>query len=337
MIEIDGSYGEGGGQVLRTSVGLSAVIGEPCRIFNIRSGRCNPGLRSQHLKGIEAVTEICKGKLKGAKIGSTCIEFFPGKIRDGNYKINVGTAGSITLVLQTLVIPSLHANKEISFEIIGGTHVRWSPSVDYFQHVFCYYMEKLGVDISFEIKQYGFYPKGGGKVFVKVKPKNQNNHILTERGDYKKIDILSIASENLRKPKVAERQIEGFEKIIEMSKNKNIKYIKAISTGSAITAFTEYDNCIIGSCSIGEAGKKSEDVGKECAEILKKEMDSDAPIDEYMADQILPYLAMSRENSKIKVAEITGHVKTNIWVLEKFLPVKFKIDENKKIIFCNVE
>lgn len=188
MISIDGSYLEGGGQTLRTAVALSAITGKPCKIFNIRKGRKKPGLQAQHLKGIEAAAKLCNAELKNAKIGSDSIEFAPKKIKGGYFSIDIGTAGSISLVLQTLVLPAIHAEEEVILEITGGTDVPWSPDIEYFQEVFCRNIKKMGIEIESEILKYGFYPKGGGKVKVKIKPcKNLKSLNLTERGICKKI------------------------------------------------------------------------------------------------------------------------------------------------------
>lgn len=336
MIEVDGGHLESGGQIIRSAVGLASVTGKSCRIFNIRKGRCKPGLAAQHLKGIEACVNICNGQLKGAGIGSTDIEFRPGKIEGGHYNIDVGTAGSIPLVLQTIVLPAIHADQNISFNITGGTHVHWSPTMDYFQHVFCDFMKKIGIDIFMEIKKYGFYPKGGGEVFVEIRSSKIKNIDITKRGDLKYIDVWSTVTKDLQVAKVAERQIEGFDSVLKVTRHKNINYVNSLSTGSSIHGHVHYDHCKLGATAIGERGKKAEFVGEECARELKASMNSGACLDKYMADQILPYMAIAAVKNSgtniVSIEEATGHVKTNIWVIEKFLPVKFEIDGN--VISC---
>ncbi len=338
MILVDGSQGEGGGQILRTAIGLSAVTGKPVKIFNIRKGRPNPGLQAQHLVGIKAVSEICEGKLRGAELGSTEVEFTPGKIKGGEYIFDVGTAGAVTLVLQSVVIPAIHANKEISFEITGGTHVNWSPSFDYFQHIFCGWMKTLGIQIEAEILKYGFYPKGGGKVKVKIIPGSLKNLQLTDRGDYLRTDIFSVASKDLQKNKVVERQVQGAEKILK-TENQVSSYVDSFSTGTSVHMHSHYKNnwCMLGSSVIGEKNKPAEKVGEEAAALLKKQMDSGATVDEYMSDQILPFLALAKGKSEFITSELTKHAETNIWVIKKFLDVEFKVDclENGVKISCD--
>jgi len=170
MIDIDGSYGSAGGQIIRTAIGLSAVTGKPCRISKIRAGRPKPGLAAQHLKGIEAVARLCGAELKGAGIGSTEIEFVPKEIKTHHLKIDIGTAGSVTLVMQALMIPAVHAPVPVEFEIAGGTHVKWSPTTGYFRHVFSEYMKMMGIEITSETASYGYFPKGGGLIKVAVRP-----------------------------------------------------------------------------------------------------------------------------------------------------------------------
>ncbi len=324
MIRIDGSQGEGGGQITRTAVALSAITGKPCTIDKIRSNRPNPGLQSQHLASVRAVAELCGTKLD-AKVGDTSLVFRPDKIRGGHYDIGIGTAGAISLVLQSLILPSLHAEKTVSLNITGGTHVRWSPSMDYMHHVFVYYMKKLGLEVSIDVDKYGFYPKGGGVVSVKIKPGMPKPLCLTERGEFTGYYASSIATEDLKKAKVVERQLKAVDPRLS---GKSVQYVKSLSTGSSIHLSALYDNCILGSSEIGERGKKAEDVGKEAASKLGKEIASGACLDSHMADQILPFLAFANGESAISVAEVTEHVKTNIWVIEQFLPVKFEIRGN---------
>jgi RNA 3'-phosphate cyclase len=329
---IDGSYLEGGGQIIRTSIALSAITGKSCKIFNIRSGRKNPGLQAQHLKGIEAAAKLCEAELKDAKIGSQSIEFIPKKIKGGYFSIDIGTAGSIGLVLQTLVPICIHADEEVELEIIGGTDVKWSPNIEYFQEVFCRNVKKMGIEIESEILKYGFYPKGGGKVKVKIKPCQKLKSLnLIERGNVKRYDIRSIVSKSLEKSKVAERQIEGAKKIIPKFDCEYFEYVDTFSPGSTTHIHAHCDNSVLGSTVLGERGEPAEKVGEECTKNLMKQINSNACLDEHMADQILPFIALAG-NSKVSVAEITNHCKTNMWIIEKFLPVKFEINEKERII-----
>jgi RNA 3'-phosphate cyclase len=332
MIEIDGSYLEGGGQIIRTSIALSAITGKPCKITNIRSGRKNPGLQAQHLKGIEAAAKLCDAETKGLSLGSQEVEFHPKKIKGGKFSVDVGTAGSITLVLQTVFPICLFAENDSHLEITGGTDVSWSPSIQYFKHIFLNSMETMGMkreDADLKIINYGFYPKGGGKVAIKIKPfRNFKNLELTTRGKFEKIDIRSVASEELKGKKVAERQISGAENVLNNIDKKDAIYDRTLSIGSSIHAHAHFENCKIGASMLGEIGKSAESVGRDCALLLEDQMDSDGCFDEWMADQILPYIALAGE-SKISVTEVTDHCRTNIWVIEKFLPVKFEIEGNR--------
>ncbi len=335
LISLDGSYLEGGGQIIRTAIGLSAVTGKPCRIFNIRKGRPNPGLKAQHLKGIEAVAKLCNAKTKGFDINSTEIEFYPDKLSYQPLKINVGTAGAITLVLQSLFIPAAHTDKELIFEIEGGTHVKWAPSIDYFEQIFCRFLKIMGIDTSIEIIKHGFYPAGGGNVKVTIKPGKLKQINLTERGNYIRTDVFSVASKNLEKSKVVERQIQGAEKLIKTTYHVT-RYVDSVSTGSAVHMHSHYKNTALGAYFLGEKVMPAEKVGENCASLLKTQMDSGACLDKWMADQILPYMALAG-NSKVTISEVTNHVKTNIWVIEKFLPVKFDINQKSKPVTLSCE
>lgn len=328
MIHIDGSHGEGGGQIIRTAFALAAITGKPCTIDKIRDNRPKPGLQPQHLAGVRAVAELCGTKLN-TRIGDTSIVFEPNEIKGGNYDIDIGTAGAISLVLQSLVLPSLHAEKTVSLSITGGTHVSWSPSMDYMQHVFGYYMKKLGLDVSIDVERFGFYPKGGGLVKVKIKPGTPKQLCLTERGELVGHYAMSVAAESLKIRKVAERQLKGVN--LKLS-GSSVQYVNSDSPGSSIHVSALYDNCILGSSEIGKQGKKAEDVGKEALAKLEKEIASNACLDSHMADQILPFLTLA-PGSVVSVAEITPHVLSNIYVIEKFLPVKFEIKGN--IIMVN--
>ena len=331
MLEIDGDYLEGGGQILRTAIALSAITKTPIKVINIRAKRPSPGLKSQHLIGIKAAAELCNAKLTGATMGSTEVTFEPGKIKTGGFKFDVGTAGAITLVLQTLVPIAAFAPGKVRLEITGGTNVAWSPPIEYFQNLFCDYVEKFGLLVTSNVEKHGFYPEGGGIVKVEINPiKNSKPIFLTSRGKLFDIKVWSIASLNLAKAEVADRQIEGFEKALLISDAK-VKgfadYVKSDSAGSSIYAHALFENCKLGVSSLGEEHKPAEKVGEEAARDLLREVNSGACVDKHMADQLIPFLGLF--GGSFITSEITDHTKTNIWVTEQFVKRKFKIEDNK--------
>ena len=330
MLEIDGSYGEGGGQILRTAVSLSAITKIPIKVTNIRSNRPNPGMQASHLEAVNSVAQLCRAKTT-ARLGDTYVTFEPKKIEGGNFFINIGTAGAISLVLQSLILPSLHAEKPVILRIHGGTHVKWSPSMDYMTNVFSYYMEKIGVPMHIAIENYGFYPSGGGTVDVAITPSTPKPLDLTQRGKELKTEIISVASSDLKKADVAERQILGAERFVKFHK-KSTSYVPASCPGSAVHAQVLFDNCLLGASAIGEKSLAAQSVGAAAGQSLRKQIDSEACIDEFMADQLLPFLAIAKGSSTVKVADITDHVRTNMWVIEQFLPVDFEINEKERLI-----
>lgn len=336
MIEIDGGYLEGGGEILRTACALSAVTKKPCRVFNIRQGRPEPGLATQHLLGLQALAQLCRGELAGDFLGSTEITFFPGEIDGGSASITASidlpTAGSITLILQTLVLPCLFSQKPVKIVFKGGaTDTFFSPTIDYFKYVFLKILEKMGVKVEVNILKRGCYPEGGAKVETIVQPSKLKNLKITERGNFKRILIISGASESLKDKKAAERQVSGAKEIMRKLKlptEEKIEYSPTQSPGSHINLVAEFENTIIGTDNLGKLGKKAEEVGREAALNLLKEEKTGSCLDSHMADQILPYLALSSGKSEVTVSEITNHCKTNIWVIEKFFDGKFKIRDN---------
>ena len=332
MIEIDGSVLEGGGAILRIASALSAITGKPIHVFNIRKGRKKAGLKTQHLLGIQALSQLYKGTLEGDRLGSEEIKFYPGEIQAKDLHIKIETAGSITLLLQSLILPVLSSPKPIKIIFSGGgTDTFFSPTSDYFRFVFLKILEKMGVETEIEIFKRGYYPAGGAEVEVRVFPSKLKNLNLRERGALKKILVISGASEFLKSRKVAERQIAGVREILGKLKlpiEEKVEYYKTPCPGSQICLIARFENTVLGTDNLGKLGKRAEDVGKEATLELLKEEKTQACLDKHLADQILPYMALAPGKSQVTVSEITSHCKTNIWVIEKFLEGKFEIKED---------
>jgi RNA 3'-phosphate cyclase len=329
MINVDGSYGEGGGQILRTSLSLSSLFGKSVKITNIRANRPKPGLAQQHMMGIKALRDMTGAEVKGLRAGSTEIEFSPGELRSGQYRIDIGTAGSITLILQALLIPSAFSQDEVELRITGGTDVRWSPPIDYVKSVFLPIARKMGYQAEIELISRGYYPKGNGKIRANILPIKSLAPIkLTGRGDLKAVKGVA-HSLNLpchiveRFVKSAKEALPGYECDIVLECKKNF------STGCGITLWANYENSVLGASSIGEIGKPAEKVGREAGQGLLEEIRGGAPLDRHMSDQIIPYMALARGTSEVAVRELTPHLKTNIYITEKILGNKFQIKEKE--------
>ena len=332
MIEIDGGYLEGGGQILRTAVALSAVTKKPCHVFNIRLNRPKPGLMPQHLLGIQALAELCNGRLEGDELNSEEIKFYPGQNYRDRISINIPTAGSITLVLQTLIPPALLAPSPVKITFNGGaTDTFFSPTIDHFRYVFLKILEKMGAKIEIDVTKRGYYPEGGAKVEVTTYPVKLKNLNLTERGQLKKILAVSGAAEFLKNKKVTERQLQRVREILgklKLPTEEKVEYYPTQCPGSQICLIAEFENTVIGIDNLGKLGKRAEEIGEEVALELLKEQKSQACLDKHLADQILPYLALAPGKSQITVSEITRHCQTNVWVIEKFLNGEFKTKNN---------
>jgi len=330
MLEIDGSYGEGGGQLVRTAVALSAVTGKEIRITNIRKNRPSSGLKQQHLKALETASKICEARVSGLFLGSTELSFAPVEIKGGKYNIDIGTAGSITLLLQCIMPALPFAKEEVELTIKGGTDVAWSPTIHYLQHVTLKALEKLGYSGSVTLKEHGYYPKGGGKISAFFKPcRLKGFHFLKEEEEIKGISHASNlpAHVPLRQAEAATaRLIEaGYSSQIETQS------FEAFSTGSGITLWTGY----MGGSALGERGLPAEKVGKRAADEIISELRAGASVDTHLADQLIPYMALAGDSS-YTVRELSLHAATNIWVTEQFLDVKFRIEEKEGVFEVSV-
>lgn len=333
MRVIDGGYGEGGGQILRTSIALSAITGEPIKIINIRANRPNPGLSNQHLYGILAVKELCNARVKGAKLRSTTLEFYPGKIEAKHIRVPVKTAGSITLVLQALLPAMAFSNGDVTFEITGGTDVPWSPPVDYLKHVTLYALERMGIKAEIEIKRRGHYPRGGGLVVGKVEPWKERKELIVKK--FTKIRGFGGVSHAVRLPShVAIRQAKAAREVLtrhypEIPVEIDEEFYEPQNDphsgpGSGIVIWADTDALRLGGDSLGKRGKPAERVGGEAALELIEQLRSCHAVDKFLGDQLVPFLAFI--GGEIWVSEITKHLITNVWVVEQFFGKIFKVE-----------
>jgi len=318
MIHINGSSGEGGGQIIRTALTLSAITKKEVSIENIRAGRPKPGLAAQHLTAVKAVRNVCRGTLEGAEIGSTNLIFHPGELVGGKYDFNIGTAGSVTLVAQTLIPILLKAEKESIIRIIGGTHVMKSPGYDYFEKVFIPAIQRMGAQVESRLVRLGFYPKGGGDIEVIVKPSELRGTDIWPRSE--QVQVI-IRNSNLP------LSIAIREKKIFIQNNIESVYIREtqdpeLATGNAVTAWAGFR----GAYSLGEKGKRAEAVAEQAYdEIMAEKFD----VDKHLADQLLIYAALAQGKTSFETSEFTSHLKTNAEIIRKFIDRNIKMDGNK--------
>ncbi len=308
MLEIDGSFGEGGGQILRSCLALSGVLGKEVRIFNIRAGRSEPGLKAQHLTGAKALETICNASSQGLDIGSTEFVFRPGRIEGGSFSFDVGTAGSITLVLQALMPLLPFAPGKMSIEVRGGTDVNWSPPIDYLRLITIPVLANMGFTMSLEVTNRGHYPRGGGIVRVSSTPSGPLKPI--ERVERGSISLIVGVSHAVKLPRhVAERQAWA---AVQVIKDRGLPNPEIEIENSEDGAHLGPGTGIV-LCARAEAGAI---LGGDCIE-------SRSFLDRHMGDMIVPYLALADGVSDVSVSQITQHTLTNVKVAESVTGVRF--------------
>jgi len=326
MLHIDGSIG--GGQILRTSLGLSVLTGKAFSIDNIRINRPKPGLKEQHYKGVVAMMELCDCEVAGAELKSSKIVFTPNEIKSGELEVEIDTAGSIGLLLQTLLIPTVKTDLMIKIKG-GGTYGIFSPPIHHFDYVIFPLLKKMGYKVESEVFHHGFYPKGGARLDVHSYKGELKRLDILDKGKVKKVYGISIASKQLKKRKVADRQAEAAKEILKEKFDEveiEVKYVDALNPGSGIQLVIETENSVFGGDAVGIRGKMAEDVGADAAKSLLKSFEN-GTVDVHTADMLLPYIAIA--GGSYVVPEMTDHVKTNMKVIEQFLEVKFKVEGNK--------
>lgn len=338
MVEIDGSYGEGGGQILRTALGLSALLGRPFRIYAIRKARQKPGLMPQHLAAVRAAAEVTGARVAGAEPGSTEVVFEPGEARPGAYAFDIGTAGSTSLLAQSLLPPLFFAPGESSLTIRGGTHVPMSPPFHYLRDVFLPALERLGLHGRAEMESCGFYPRGGGKVSFWTEPAREARAVeFTGRGKLLLIKGLSAVA-NLPMH-IANRQREGLLRALAGIKDApvEIEAVEVPSPGRGTFVFfaAVFENSVAGFSALGQRGKRAEAVAEEAASEFLAYHASGACLEPHLADQLALYMGLARGESRFTVSALTSHLRTNLAVVEKFLPVSHEVDPSRNMVIVH--
>ncbi|XP_036443052.1 RNA 3'-terminal phosphate cyclase [Colossoma macropomum] len=331
--EMDGSVMEGGGQILRVSAALSCIQGASIKISKIRAGRSTPGLRPQHLSGLQLIRDMCDGNLEGATVGSSEITLTPGKIKCGNYIADTQTAGSVGLLLQVSLPCALFAEGSSELCLKGGTNAEMAPQIDYTIKVFKPIAEKFGVHFDCDVRMRGYYPKGGGEVVAKVNPVKELSPInMTERGNITKIygrafvagvlpfklakDMSTAAVRTIRK------EIKDLYINIQSLQEKD----KACGNGNGIIIIAESSTgCIFAGSSLGKKGVYADKVGIEAAEMLLRNIRHNGCVDEFLQDQLIIFMALAKGTSRMRTGPITLHTQTAIHVAEQLTKAKFVI------------
>ncbi len=325
---IDGSYGEGGGQILRTSLSLAAITGRPLKLVNIRGKRKKPGLRPQHLTGVQACAAVSGAKVADAKLGKQNLTFKPEEISGGFYNFRIPTAGAATLVLQAILPPLWKAKGESSLIVGGGTHVPWSPPFHYLAEVFVPTLDRLGFRCEIQISRWGWYPKGGGEIKASLRSCKPSGSIILDRPfELKRVTGISASSLLPEHIRVRQRRqlLLRFEKA-GIEAEIGLMDVPALNPGSLVFLCAQGGESVAGFSSLGARGKRAERVADEAANALFYFLDSKAALDHYLADQILIYLAITPGAHRFTTSKITQHLLTNIWVIEQFLPVHFEVE-----------
>lgn len=334
MLIIDGSYGEGGGQIVRTAVALSVLTRQPIEITNIRAGRPIPGLRPQHYTALSCIKTICDAEVEGLSVHSTDLKFSPHEIKPGTYAFDIGTAGSMTLVFQACLLSAFHVLAPLTIRLRGGTDVRWAPSWDYFAHIFLPLILKMGIRTDVQLLKRGYYPSGGGEAMLTIHP--VENLIPFSAEDPQNFTEMNGIIHCANLPDHISTRMKHAAMKTAMKHNLRssiqIEAAPSSSTGTGITLWSPSEQTVLGSAILGEKALSAEIVGETAANHLIQEMKSGATLDRYAIDQILPYLVLAPKGSACLVREISNHTQTNMWLIKQFFPVDFEVTAQQNVV-----
>jgi RNA 3'-phosphate cyclase len=334
VLLIDGSYGEGGGQIARTAVALSVLTTQPIQITNIRAHRPIPGLRPQHYTAISCIQAMCDADVDGLSVNSTKLTFTPHDIKPGTYSFEIGTAGSMTLVFQACLLSAFHTTAPLTIRLRGGTDVRWAPSWDYFTHVFLPLISRIGIKTEAQLIKRGYYPKGGGEAVLTIYPVKQlfSFHADEPQSFSDMNGIIHLA--NLP-DHISTRMKHAAIKIAMKHNLRSVIHVDAApssSSGAGITLWSASGATILGSTILGEKNISAETVGENAAYQLVQDITSGATVDRYAIDQLISYLVLAPKESVCLIRELSNHTKTNMWLIKQFFNVDFEVTQQQYTI-----
>ncbi len=327
MLEIDCSRGEGGGQSVRTSVAMSTVTGKEVHLTRIRENRPTNGLSKQHCTAVQAVADITGSEIIGNSLGSRELTVKPGKSHKYDITMDIGTAGSISLVLQAMQLAASTFDRTLNIDISGGTNVMWAPPIDSYQQVLYPLMSRMGVEASVEILERGFYPEGGGRVKAAFQPIRKIKPLkLIDLGELKSVSV-TCYTQHLPKW-VPDQMLEGCHSVLGgiCDFDVTMQNTTGGSRGAGISLVAEYENGFLGSNALSTRGHPARQAGVDAASDLVQVMNSGSTLDVHTADQLLPYMAMAEGDSAFTVSRISRHLLSQMDTLETFLDVRFGVE-----------
>ena len=334
MIIIDGAARSGSGTIVRYSIALASLLGKEIKIVNIRAGRDKPGLRAQHLKGIQACQEMCRGVMENAAVGSKEIIYIPReRFKGGGYSWDIGTAGSTTMMAQTLLPLACFAQKPSKFRIEGGLFQDFAPSAYHMKFVLLPLLKQMGIHAELDIISPGYVPKGGGIIEIKVEPVGKLKPInLTEQGNILNVKGIALSS-HLKEKRVSQRMAAECRKALGSygykAEIEEIDDESSLQEGAALAVYAEISSgSRIGSDRAGKQGRSSESIGRYVAQSFMDDIKTGAAVDRYVADQLIIYAGLAEGTTKYLIPRISEHVETNLWLIEEFLGAKTKVQGN---------
>lgn len=337
-VTIDGSQGEGGGQILRSALAIAAVAGQPIFVEKIRSGRKKPGLMRQHLTAVRAIAEICNAELNGASPGSQSLSFTPKAVQPGAYEFRIGTAGSVTLVLQTILPALLTASGPSTVILEGGTHNPWAPPFDFLKHAWLPLVNRMGPQVTVELQEYGFFPAGGGRMILHVQPAPLlRGFDLPARGELLNRNV-SILISNLPRS-IATREARRIAGKLQWE-SVEIQQVSSAGPGNLVIAQLQYQHVTEVFTGFGRLGVSAEQVVQEVVRQVRRYLVTDAPVGEYLADQILLPLGLSasatcagadrKAGGTFRTLRLSRHSTTHLQLLQALLPISISVESDSE-------